>query len=483
MRYEVFLPADGEDGFDVTLKLEAPNWMAALKQGLAKMGTGGADVRNVVCDIQSDNSIIVTDPRTRRIFRIRELGEKAAAEAPESTVPDLSTEASAARAAAEAARREAEEAARVAADHAALRIAQEQEQAREREEAERRAEEARRAKQEAAERARTEAARRAAEEAERRAREEKARREAERAAEEAERRAREEKARREAERAAEEAERRAREEKARREAERAAEEAERRAREEKARREAERAAEEAERARRAAEARARLEAEHRKAAEAQREAERTRRESGAQPEVKVLSESTTLHDRQLGERLRRAATQGEEAGDELLAEVFERMMDIELRAPDVDRAAEMALQIAVKCVDADSGAVLLADLNTNDLRFAATHGPKAQEVKKLRLRMGQGIAGFSAMEGLTLSVADVARDPRWYKQIAQKVGYETRSILCAAMLHEGRSYGCIELINRRGRPSFGAADAAALSYIATHLAEYLAPRVGRDAGL
>jgi len=102
-------------------------------------------------------------------------------------------------------------------------------------------------------------------------------------------------------------------------------------------------------------------------------------------------------------------------------------------------------------------------------------------VKRYRIKMGQGLAGFSAREGLTLSLSDAARDPRHYRPISEQVGYEAHSMLCAPMLYEGRSYGCIQLINRRQRPTFGPADSAALSYIATQLAEYLAPRVGSDA--
>ena len=36
--YEVFIPAADADGFDITAKITAESWMAALRQGLAKMG-------------------------------------------------------------------------------------------------------------------------------------------------------------------------------------------------------------------------------------------------------------------------------------------------------------------------------------------------------------------------------------------------------------------------------------------------------------
>lgn len=73
MLYEVFIPSLEEDGFDVTVRVEAENWTNALKTGLDR--TGEAMVRNVMCDIKSDNTIHVTDATSRRVFVIREVDD------------------------------------------------------------------------------------------------------------------------------------------------------------------------------------------------------------------------------------------------------------------------------------------------------------------------------------------------------------------------------------------------------------------------
>ncbi|RMG19734.1 MAG: hypothetical protein D6729_04515, partial [Deltaproteobacteria bacterium] len=72
--YEVFIPARDEAGFDMTFRVAADNWMAALKTGMEKIGQQGPG-GNILCDIKEDNSIHVTDPGTGRVFRIRELAE------------------------------------------------------------------------------------------------------------------------------------------------------------------------------------------------------------------------------------------------------------------------------------------------------------------------------------------------------------------------------------------------------------------------
>src|SRR6188508_362747 len=81
-KFEVFIPAAEAGGFDMTLKVDAANWMAALKAGLQKLGEQGSTIQNVLVDIQDDNTIHVTEPKDNRVFRIKELSEEEAAKAP-----------------------------------------------------------------------------------------------------------------------------------------------------------------------------------------------------------------------------------------------------------------------------------------------------------------------------------------------------------------------------------------------------------------
>jgi hypothetical protein len=72
-RYEVFVPAaPPKVPIDLTLRLEADHWLGALKTGLGRLGETQAS-NNILCDIQADGSIHVTDPDSGRVFRIVEL--------------------------------------------------------------------------------------------------------------------------------------------------------------------------------------------------------------------------------------------------------------------------------------------------------------------------------------------------------------------------------------------------------------------------
>lgn len=76
MYYEVYIPAPDAEGYDVTITVDAENWMSALKSGLERTGEGADAVRNVMCDIKDDNTIHVTDATTQRVFVLEELGDE-----------------------------------------------------------------------------------------------------------------------------------------------------------------------------------------------------------------------------------------------------------------------------------------------------------------------------------------------------------------------------------------------------------------------
>jgi len=81
-KFEVHIPAADAHSLNVTLRVDAEHWMAALKTGLHKLGAQGASVQNVLVDIQDDNSVHITETQSGRVFRIRELSGEEAASAP-----------------------------------------------------------------------------------------------------------------------------------------------------------------------------------------------------------------------------------------------------------------------------------------------------------------------------------------------------------------------------------------------------------------
>jgi diguanylate cyclase (GGDEF)-like protein len=95
----------------------------------------------------------------------------------------------------------------------------------------------------------------------------------------------------------------------------------------------------------------------------------------------------------------------------------------------------------------DTWSLLMVDENKDELYFAIAVGPAADTLKALRLKVGEGIAGWVAKHGESLIVPDVYTDPRFAKRIDEMTKWQTRSIICIPLKSKHRTLGVIQLIN------------------------------------
>jgi putative methionine-R-sulfoxide reductase with GAF domain len=155
-----------------------------------------------------------------------------------------------------------------------------------------------------------------------------------------------------------------------------------------------------------------------------------------------------------------------------LADIFESTQAVHDQ-PNQEQALYFMLDLAIDRIQTDSGSVMLSDINNYDLSFGAARGPKADAVMNFKIKIGQGIVGFCAAEGVGVAISDVTRDPRFYSAVSEKIGYPTRSILCVPMEADGRVFGALELINRKESDTFSERDLNVANFIANQLAQYL----------
>ena len=89
------------------------------------------------------------------------------------------------------------------------------------------------------------------------------------------------------------------------------------------------------------------------------------------------------------------------------------------------------------------------------------------EVLEIRLRVGEGIAGWVGQSGETVNIPDAYSDRRFYPAVDVRSGYRTRSILCMPMeARGGARIGVIQVLNKVDGP-FTADDEALLGALAS----------------
>jgi diguanylate cyclase (GGDEF)-like protein len=97
---------------------------------------------------------------------------------------------------------------------------------------------------------------------------------------------------------------------------------------------------------------------------------------------------------------------------------------------------------------AETWSVLLVDEETGDLVFEKTQGKKAKEIQKFRLKIGEGIAGWVAQEGMPIVVPDVSSDERFFGKVDSTIHFKTKSLMCVPIKIKDKVLGVLEVVNK-----------------------------------
>src|SRR5271155_5447353 len=118
----------------------------------------------------------------------------------------------------------------------------------------------------------------------------------------------------------------------------------------------------------------------------------------------------------------------------------------------------------------DTWSLLLMDLNKNELYFQIATGKGADALKDVRIKVGQGLAGWVAQSGEAVVVPDTTKDSRFFAQVDERTKMETRSIVAVPVRFREQCLGVIELINCFGPEGFSKRDLALLEALADYAA-------------
>ena len=140
---------------------------------------------------------------------------------------------------------------------------------------------------------------------------------------------------------------------------------------------------------------------------------------------------------------------------------------------DQDRLLDIIIETAKNLTHAEGSSLLLLDKPGQNLLFAHATGEVSEELKKLTVPMGQGIAGWVARERKPQIVNAADQDKRWYKGIDERTNFVTRSLLCVPLLVGDRTVGVIEVINKCDGTNFNEDDQEILQKVASLAATVL----------
>jgi len=131
---------------------------------------------------------------------------------------------------------------------------------------------------------------------------------------------------------------------------------------------------------------------------------------------------------------------------------------------------ETVMRLGSEVVRAEASSLLLVDPATGELYFDIALGEKGGALQQVRLKKGEGIAGWVATNMKPAVVNDVAGDSRWTQRGDQTSQFKTKAILAVPMVVHDKLVGVMEAINRSDGSPFTESDAQILEAFAAQAA-------------
>ena len=145
------------------------------------------------------------------------------------------------------------------------------------------------------------------------------------------------------------------------------------------------------------------------------------------------------------------------------------------------RLLQSIVDATARLFDAEASSIALFETDPDRLEFRVAAGEKGAGAVGLTVPPTQGIAGYVYSTGQALALSDVGNDPRFNRDAAEQTGYIPRSIAAAPLFDEHGTLGVLQVLDKRGSPTFSLADMELLAVFASQATVAIAAaRVQRD---
>jgi GAF domain-containing protein len=128
------------------------------------------------------------------------------------------------------------------------------------------------------------------------------------------------------------------------------------------------------------------------------------------------------------------------------------------------------VEVARAIFGARAASIMLLDGETGELVFEAVTGEGEETLVGRRIPAGTGLAGWVAESGQPVVIEDVAADPRFAADQAERTGYVPKGLMAAPLLLDDRVLGVLNVLDRPERRRFSVAEMELLGLFANQAA-------------
>ena len=125
---------------------------------------------------------------------------------------------------------------------------------------------------------------------------------------------------------------------------------------------------------------------------------------------------------------------------------------------DLPSLLKLIVSSVTELLECEASSLFLVDPTGEQLVLRVATGPVRGEIKELRLKIGEGIAGWVAEQRKSLIVNDPKHDPRFFSAVDKATGFQTRSILAVPLMDHEQIVGVLEILNTAKAKQFDQSD-------------------------
>jgi putative methionine-R-sulfoxide reductase with GAF domain len=111
---------------------------------------------------------------------------------------------------------------------------------------------------------------------------------------------------------------------------------------------------------------------------------------------------------------------------------------------DLQEMLDFIIERAVKVFGAHTGSLMLIEKISRRLVMKSVIGLRANVVRTMKLKEGEGVTGQCALHGKAVLVSDARKDPYYVEAVAG-----TLSELAVPLIYQGKTFGVINLDSDR----------------------------------
>jgi len=137
----------------------------------------------------------------------------------------------------------------------------------------------------------------------------------------------------------------------------------------------------------------------------------------------------------------------------------------------IESVLDNAMKCAEEFINAEASTIYERDdEKRNELFIRLARGEKKVPVKKIRLKVGEGIAGHVVQTGKPMVIHDVHKEKRFSEKFDNLTGFKTRSLICVPLILRGKTTGAIQVLNKKTEGRFNEQDLEILTSLSQQIA-------------